>query len=154
MTAFFSLLAAVYGLDLVTKGIVRARLPIGSEVPVLPVFSLTHVSNTGIAFGLFPDKNLLFILLSSFVVGFILYHGARLARTDPFTGYVLAAVAGGALGNLTDRLFFGQVTDFLDFYIGTHHWPAFNVADSAICVGAGLLLVRGLIHRPSESIRS
>lgn len=137
---FSFLLTAVYVLDFVTKTIVRTRIPEGSEINLLPFFSLTRVNNTGIAFGLFQDRNIFFIGLGFLVVVVVIFYAVQLLKTDRFTAFVLAGVIGGALGNLTDRVYFGRVTDFLDFYWGTHHWPAFNVADSAICVGAGLLL--------------
>jgi len=82
------------------------------------------------------------------MTGVILWFGLGLLKSDRFSAYVLAMVLGGALGNLTDRLLLGWVTDFLDFYIGPYHWPAFNVADSAICVGAFMLIWHSLKASP------
>ncbi len=127
-----------------SKALVRAQMPMGSEIPLLPFFSLVHVTNTGIAFGFFQNKNTFFILLGIIVIIALTNYAIKLMSTDRFSGLVLAGVLGGALGNMTDRVLHGQVTDFLDFYWGTHHWPAFNVADSAICVGAALLIFSSL----------
>jgi signal peptidase II len=77
--------------------------------------------------------------------------GLRLLKQDRTGALIIAVVLGGALGNLTDRFFHGRVTDFLDFYVGDHHWPAFNVADTAICVGAALLLLREFVCTRSSS---
>lgn len=140
MAPFFGIIVSVYALDLLTKVIVRARMPLGAEIPLAPFFSLVHVTNTGIAFGFFQGRNLIFIGLGVVVMTALIVYAVRLYRTDRFTSLVLAGVLGGALGNMTDRVMFGHVTDFLDFYWGVHHWPAFNVADSAICVGAALLV--------------
>lgn len=141
MVAWAGLFISVFSLDLITKSLVRARMFFGSEIRLAPFFSLVHVNNTGIAFGLFQGRNYFFIGVGVAVMAFLIYYSFRLLKEDRFTALVLAAVLGGALGNLTDRVAHGQVTDFLDFYWGAHHWPAFNVADSAICVGAGILIL-------------
>jgi len=78
------------------------------------------------------------------VVGGLVWYGLKTLHHDRALGLVLAVVIGGALGNLLDRAFHGRVTDFLDFYFRQNHWPAFNVADSAICIGAGLLIFHSL----------
>lgn len=139
MLPFIGIFLSVYLLDLVTKMAVRARMTEGAEIHILPFFSLVHVKNTGIAFGLFQDRNTLFIALGVAVMATLLVYAYRLLHRDRFTSLVLAGVLGGALGNMTDRVLHGAVTDFLDFYWGAHHWPSFNIGDSAICVGAALL---------------
>jgi signal peptidase II len=144
---FFLILGSVFALDLITKIVIRSKMAWGEEIAVLPFFSIVHVTNTGIAFGMFQNKNFLFALIGIAVsIGMVLY-ALRLRKEDPVSALLLAGILGGALGNLYDRLVYGRVTDFLDFYIGRQHWPAFNVADSAICVGAGLLLVLSLKRR-------
>ena len=147
MRAFFSIFASVLLLDVGTKAVVRATMSLGREIPLLPFFSLTHVRNTGIAFGLFQDRNAVLIVIGLAVAAALAVYGLRLLREDRWSAYAIAGVLGGAIGNLFDRIAFGWVTDFLDFYAGPYHWPVFNVADSAICVGAGLLLWRGLRDR-------
>ena len=141
MTLFIFLIGFVYFLDVLTKVAVRRFMPLGSDIPVTSFFSLVHVENTGIAFGMFQDKNIYFAIFGAVLVGFMIFYAWRLLRHDRMEAFVLAIISGGALGNLTDRFLHGRVTDFLDFYWKTHHWPAFNVADSAICIGAGLLIV-------------
>ncbi len=141
---FFLILFSVFGFDVLTKVVVRARMSLGNEVPLLPFFSLVHVTNTGIAFGMFQNNNLMFAMVGVAVASVLTVYAIKLHRQDSISGLLMAAVVGGALGNLLDRVVFGRVTDFLDFYAGPHHWPAFNVADSAICVGATMLFVRGL----------
>ncbi len=131
--------------------LVRSRLPLGSEMNLLPFFSLTHVENTGIAFGLFQGQNTLFIVSGIFLSGVLIWMAYQARKEDPLLPLVFGLVLSGAWGNLTDRIWYGRVTDFLDFYIGNHHWPAFNVADSAICVGAVLLLIQNFRH-PTKKI--
>jgi len=144
MINFFSIIAGVYVVDLLSKTLIRQNLPRGAEVALMPFFSLVHVENTGVAFGMGQGKNLIFLVLGLGVVAVLFFLGLRSIKEDRTMSYLLALVIGGALGNLTDRLFFGRVTDFLDVYVGRYHWPAFNVADSAICIGTGLLIWRNL----------
>jgi signal peptidase II len=136
---------SVYVFDLLTKILVRKHLPLGAEIKILPVFSLVHVQNTGIAFGLFQDNNVLFLIAGLAVAIGMGVLAWRLLATDRAGALAIAVVLGGALGNLTDRVWHGRVTDFLDFYWRAHHWPAFNVADSAICVGAAFLVLGELM---------
>jgi signal peptidase II len=138
---FFIIAFVIYGLDVLTKVLVRSCMPVGMEIKLLPFFSLTHIENTGIAFGLFPNQNAVFIGIGLVMTAVLVWVAVKNFKETPFVTYVFALVLGGAWGNLTDRIFLGRVTDFLDFYWGAHHWPAFNVADSAICVGAFLLLL-------------
>jgi signal peptidase II len=147
VASFVSAAILVYALDAVTKMAVRARMPIGHEIPILPFFSLAHVKNTGIAFGMFQNQNGLFVVLGLILAALLVRFGLGLYRDDRVSGLAVAGLLGGALGNLTDRVLFGRVTDFLDFYWRSYHWPVFNVADSAICVGAGLILLRSFMGR-------
>lgn len=154
MVRFFVVFASVYLSDLITKIVVRDKMFVGQEIRILPFFSLTHVENTGIAFGLFQDRNIFFAVLGLVLTVVIFRMAYRLKDSDHFSTLVLGVVLGGALGNITDRLLRGRVTDFLDFYIGMHHWPAFNIADSAICVGAALLLWKGFTERKDNHVSS
>ena len=154
--AYLSLSGGVVLLDQVTKAMVSRKIPLHTSIPVIPgLFDLTHVQNTGAAFGLFAsmESPLKGILLSAVallvllgVLGYAWTSSPRWARLQ----LGLASILGGAVGNLIDRLSAGSVTDFLDFYVGTHRWPAFNVADSAITVGV-LLLALDLWRRPGEA---
>ena len=117
-----------------------------TALTLLPgIFRLTHVQNQGAAFGLFSDSPsewrvamlVMFSLAALAVVSALLWKNGNALNA---TAIALSLVFGGALGNLWDRVMSGRVIDFLDFYVGSHHWPAFNIADSAIVVGAFLLL--------------
>lgn len=141
---------AVLILDRFTKWLVVRNIALEDTISIIPgLFRLTHLENTGAAFSLFaespsPFKTALLVVVS--VAALIIVALLLWARRRDFnaTTLALSLIMGGALGNLWDRLADGKVTDFLDFYIGTHHWPPFNVADSAIVVGAMLLLTRTL----------
>jgi len=134
-------------LDQLTKLLVLHYLPLFDVRVIIPgFFNLVHVHNTGAAFSMFAGANsfwrqTFFVVLTVFVLAILLYVYAKLSRSDHWTRTAYALICGGAFGNLIDRLRFGEVIDFLDFYIGTHHWPVFNVADSAISVGAFMLLI-------------
>jgi signal peptidase II len=132
--------AFVYFLDQLTKFWVRVTFRQGQRWDLLPFFSLNRVENTGAAFGIMTGQNLFFIV-SSFAVLVLLVFAGRGLPENWKSWFGQGFVWGGALGNLTDRLINGHVTDFLDFFLKEHHWPSFNVADSAITVGAGLLLL-------------
>jgi signal peptidase II len=142
MIPFFSIAAVVYIFDFVTKHVVRERLPLGAEIHLLPFFSLVHVRNTGVAFGYFQGNNAALLVVGLLMTFVLIYWGLQFCRQDRLSGFALALVLGGALGNLTDRFLFRNVTDFLDFFVRSAHWPSFNVADSAICVGAAVLVWR------------
>jgi len=151
---YFVVSLAVILLDQVTKSVVAERVPLHASVPVIPgLFDLTHVKNSGAAFGLFAsfDSPLRSVLLNSvaFVVFFaVLVYAWRTSAASTRLQVGLSLILGGAVGNLLDRMRAGSVTDFLDFYVGSHRWPAFNVADSAITIG--VLLLAWDIWRPHE----
>jgi len=132
---------AVLVLDQVTKALVLAHLPLGGSIPVIPgFFDLTHVHNPGGAFGFLSGmsaevRSLLFVAVSLLAAGLILYFYWQTPVRQRFLAAGLSLLFGGAIGNLVDRIRFGVVVDFLDLYAGNLHWPAFNVADSAITVG-------------------
>ena len=142
---FLILSAAVILLDLWTKSLVLARIQLHEAIPVIPnFFQLVHVRNTGAAFGLGANASskLVPILLNAGAIAVfcvVVVYALRTAVTDRLLQTGLHLILGGAIGNLLDRFRFGYVVDFLDVYVGRHHWPAFNVADSAICIGIALL---------------
>jgi signal peptidase II len=137
---------AVIVLDQWTKWLVEVHLPHHSTHPVIPgLFNLTHVRNTGVAFGLFASDGggggwLLTLLGLGALIAVGLYFWYTPSR-DRVLLVALALVVGGAVGNLIDRVSSGAVTDFLDVYMGLHHWPSFNVADSAISIGIVLMAI-------------
>jgi signal peptidase II len=137
-------------LDRLTKWAIVKTIVLEDAVSIIPgFFRLTHLENTGAAFSLFADSTspfktallVTFSLAALAVVAFLLW---RSRNEFNITTLSLSLILGGAVGNLWDRLADGMVTDFLDFYLGMHHWPPFNIADSAIVVGALLLLSRML----------
>jgi signal peptidase II len=134
-------------LDIWTKMLVLQRLALHEAVSVIPdFFQIVHVRNTGAAFGLGANASsrIVPILLNSgaiIVFCVVVVYALRSAVTDRVLQTGLHLILGGAIGNLLDRFRFGYVVDFLDVYIGRHHWPAFNVADSAICIGIALLFL-------------
>ena len=138
---------AVLGLDQLTKQIVRTVLPLHDTVTVIPGFlDLTHVQNTGAAFGLlnaadFPYKPAVMIGIAAIALVAIAAYGAQLGFHERLARFGLSLILGGAFGNLFDRAAVGYVVDFVDVYWGTSHFWAFNVADAAITVGAALVLL-------------
>jgi len=126
--------------DQATKALVLRFIPFQDSIPIIPgFFNLTHLYNTGAAFGMLHDSNRLFILISTAAfVGLILMREHFIGLLMQW-GWVL--LLAGILGNITDRLVRGHVVDFLDFQLGVYHWPSFNIADSCICIAAGLFLL-------------
>ena len=147
-------------LDQWTKWLVEVRLAHQTPQPVIPGFlSLTHVRNTGVAFGLFASQGmtggswLLTILGLGALTAVGIYFWFAPSR-DRLLLIALALVVGGAVGNLIDRVSTGAVTDFIDVYLGSHHWPSFNVADSAISIGIVLMALdslRSRKHKPEAT---
>jgi signal peptidase II len=140
----------LFALDQFTKWLVRENIAYGSPgIPIIPgFFTLVHATNTGAAFSMFTGNNLFFVGLAIIALSVIIYFLIRdsLAskpeqRLNSLTRISFALLFSGILGNLTDRVLRGAVTDFLHFYIQNYAWPSFNVADSCICIAAGLLIV-------------
>jgi signal peptidase II len=154
MRRFHMLIAlSIVLLDWATKWAVAKNISLHDGIQIIPgFFRLTHVENRGAAFGLFADSPaqwkiamlVLFSIVALVVVVALLWRNSH-AMTS--TGIGLALILGGAIGNLWDRLLTGRVVDFLLFYIGQYQWPAFNVADSAIVCGAGLLVIEILFAK-------
>jgi len=139
-----------------TKHLVEARLPRGASEPVIAGFlNLVHVKNTGVAFGMFASDSgstsWVLTVLGLVALAAVSVYFAWTPAQDRLLLTALALVAGGAVGNLLDRVLAGSVTDFVDVFVGTYHWPAFNVADSAITVGIVLMVLDTFRHRPGEA---
>jgi signal peptidase II len=138
---------AVLAIDQLTKQIVRATLPLHDSYNVIPgVLDLTHVRNTGAAFGLlnaadFPYKPAVMIAIAAIALVAIAAYGAQLGLHERLARLGLSLILGGAFGNLIDRAVAGHVVDFVDVYWGTSHFWAFNMADAAISIGAVLVLL-------------
>jgi signal peptidase II len=138
---------AVLALDQASKFAVDRMMPSGTSRAIIPgMLNLIHTSNPGVAFGLFADSDMpwrapLLIVFSAAVIGLIVWLLVT-GRAGGWPGRSgMTLILGGAVGNVLDRLLHHSVTDFIDFYIGTHHWYTFNLADSAIVVGAGLVIL-------------
>jgi signal peptidase II len=144
---FYLIALGVILLDRVTKLAIVQALRLGQGIPVVPgFFDIVFVLNPGAAFGFLATlsdrvRNPLFILISILAVILILFYHDRYLRSHRLVSVALGLVLGGALGNLIDRLHYGMVVDFLDVHLGPYHWPAFNVADSAISIGVGLMIL-------------
>jgi signal peptidase II len=140
----------LYIADQATKWAVVHQIGFQETVPVIPgFFSFTHVYNTGAAFSMMHDSNRFFTILSLAVFAALLFLRKHFAGLLMQWGWTL--ILSGILGNVTDRILRGHVVDFLDFQFGSYHWPAFNVADSCICVAAGLLLISGFSSGSAEA---
>lgn len=132
--------------DQLTKFIIKMNFALHESIIVIAnFFNITYILNPGGAFGFFATqtpgfRKFIFLFLSSVVALFVLWFYQRCAKEYVFLSYGLALIFGGAVGNLIDRFLYGKVVDFLDFYIRSAHWPAFNIADSAITVGMGILI--------------
>lgn len=138
----------IFILDRVTKYIAVNYLAPGQSAEIIRnIFHFTLVLNSGAAFGLFRGGTIVFIILSLLVIAFIVVYIFRQKTKDTAISVALGLVLGGAAGNLLDRARFGYVIDFLDFRV----WPVFNIADSAITVGAALLVLRILFQAKGES---
>lgn len=143
----FGAAGAVLILDRLTKWIIETRVSFIDTYPVIPgFFDIVHSQNSGVAFGIFNDstsewRTLLLILGSIAAVVALSVMLWKAERLDRRTLWGFALILGGAAGNVLDRIVWGRVTDFLLFYVGQYQWPTFNVADSAIVIGSGLLLL-------------
>lgn len=137
--------ASVYVLDRLTKQMILERFQPGDAVEVVKgYFDITYVQNLGAAFGILSmldgGVRLPFFLVTTLVaLGLLVYFVRKTGPDARLTLVSLAMIIGGAAGNLTDRLMYGYVVDFVDWHVGMHHWPAFNIADSGITVGIAIL---------------
>lgn len=143
-------------LDQITKWAAVTYLTRHVEVAVAPFLNFTLVYNRGAAFGFLNNaegwQNVFFVALASIATIVIVYLLRKLDRRDYNSAIGLTLVLGGAIGNVIDRLHYGHVIDFIDVYYRSWHWPAFNVADSAISVGAGILILTAFGIGQSRSV--
>src|SRR5262249_45281713 len=144
---YLLLVLATLILDRWTKVLIQNRFTLNESVPIIDgFFDITYVKNTGVAFGIFssissPAKSVLLSLFTACAVVVVVAYSVRSPARKRLLQVALALILGGALGNLYDRLAYGYVVDFLEFYVGNYHWPSFNVADSAISTGVALLAI-------------
>ena len=161
MRKYFLLIAvSVVFMDRLAKWAVATYVPLHESLTVIPgFFHITHVENPGAAFGLFAESSapwkiaalVGFSLVALIIVSVLLWKNSHIMNT---TTIGLSLILGGATGNLWDRIVDGRVVDFLHFYIGSYSWPDFNVADSAIVVGAVLLVSEILFAKSNDTVKS
>ena len=146
LAIFIPLLVVGLVLDQVTKVLVMLKLPMGSQVPLIPgLLNLVHIHNKGAAFGLFSGWSadfawVFFVATTALVLGVLGYLLWRLPDDHWPAALGYSLILTGALGNMIDRVRLGEVVDFIDVYWGRYHWPAFNVADSLVCLGTAILV--------------
>jgi signal peptidase II len=143
-------------LDQISKMVILRSMPLYETIPVIPgFFNITHIHNPGGAFGFMagqgPEvRSLLFLAMSTLAAVVIVFFYLRTPAGYSWLSTALLLIFGGAVGNMIDRVRFGEVVDFLDFYAGRYHWPAFNVADSGITVGMAILVYHLLFDKMPE----
>ncbi len=147
-------------LDQFTKHHIQKALRLHESVVVIEdFFSLTYIRNPGAAFGFFATqtaqfRSVFFLTVSAVALTLLIFFFLQAPKDDVWAFIAISLLFGGAIGNLLDRLRIGEVVDFLDFYIGQFHWPAFNVADSAITVGISLLMVSLFLQKKEVSTQT
>ena len=152
-TRFALIAVSVILLDQISKLAVLNTIPLYDSVPVVPgFFHLTHIQNPGGAFGFLARqsaviRNVVFLFASAVALCLIFLFYRNTPGTHRWLGAGFALISGGAVGNLIDRVRFGKVVDFLDVFVADVHWPAFNVADSAVTVGIGIFVFHILLNR-------
>ncbi|PPD34507.1 MAG: signal peptidase II [Methylomonas sp.] len=147
----------VLTLDQASKLAVDSSMQLFESIPLLPSFNLTYVHNTGAAFSFLSEaggwQRWLFAGLAVVMSSIITVWLIRLQKHETLMAAALSLILGGAIGNLIDRVAYGYVIDFLDVYYQDWHWPAFNIADSAICIGVGLMLLESFgVGRKSQQV--
>ena len=146
-------------LDQITKYFISTHVKLHETITVVPgFFNITHVRNKGAAFGIlsnFPElwRSAFFITVTIVAVGVLI---ALIAKTNErLSLYAFSLIAGGAMGNVVDRLRYGEVVDFIQWYVRSYYWPSFNVADSAITIGVTLLAIEMLfVKHPADQAKS
>ncbi|MCF7818422.1 MAG: signal peptidase II [Kiritimatiellales bacterium] len=135
-------------LDQLTKQAIRSAFIYGESRPVIDgLFNLVYVRNPGAAWGILGGQGIVLILISVVVLVLLVIYRRSFLQEQFAHRILLGLMIGGIVGNLVDRIRFGWVTDFLDFHVGAHHWPSFNIADSAICIAVGLYIITNLFEK-------
>ena len=154
MLKYLIISAIVIGLDQVTKWLMVSWLALYETVAIMPYFNLTMAHNHGAAFSFLAQaggwQRWFFIVLAIVISTVLLVWLSKLKPEAKLEAVSLSLILGGAIGNVIDRIYYGYVIDFLDVYIGNSHWPAFNVADAAICIGAVVLIIDSFKSEPES----
>ena len=140
---------AVIFLDQITKNIILNEMVTPKIIEVTPFFNLILAYNTGVSFSMFDGNNPYVLSIIALSVCALLAWWMQ-KETDKWSRIGFSMIIGGAISNVIDRFVHGAVVDFLDFYIGSYHWPAFNVADTAICIGAGIIVLRSFLTKKGK----
>jgi signal peptidase II len=144
---YFLVSLSIFTLDQFTKYLIKSHVSPFEIIRILPFFNIVYVENIGSAFGMFKSLgNVFFIAVAALAMVFV----TILIIKDKDNRLSFSLILGGAAGNLTDRIIRGYVIDFLDVYVGRYHWPAFNVADSALTIGILLLMVKTFFGRKAH----
>ncbi len=158
MWLYFVIMAVSVAVDFVTKRIVLATMEVGDSVALIPnVFHFTYVQNKGAAFGMLQDHRWVFLVLTTVVVAALIYYLVRYRPRDPWLYWPMSLIVGGGIGNMVDRLFYGEafgdgfVVDFLDFCAFPSLWRwVFNVADACVVVGAFIMIGYLIVNEVKE----
>jgi signal peptidase II len=154
MMKWLNLSALIIVLDQLSKWVMSSWLDLYQTVPVIPFFNFTLAHNSGAAFSFLASaggwQRWFFVVLALVVSAVLIVWLKKLQPSAKLEAASLALIIGGAIGNVIDRFIHGYVIDFIDVYVSSYHWPAFNIADSAICVGAVLLIVDSFRSKPEQ----
>ncbi|SQI42661.1 Lipoprotein signal peptidase [Leminorella richardii] len=145
------LAVVVLVVDLLTKFVVISKFQLGESVDLLPFFNLYYARNYGAAFSSFMGQRWALAAVAVTITTVLIVMMYRSRALERWSNIAFALIIGGALGNLFDRLYHGFVVDFFDFYIGDWHYPTFNVADCAICIGAVMVVLEGFIFKKEKA---
>lgn len=154
MARWLGLAAIIVVLDQITKQVVERSLNFGDSIPITGFFNLVLTYNPGAAFSFLADAGgwqKHFFTGLALVVSAVIIHILRKQHGETRYALALALILGGAIGNVIDRVIYGHVIDFIQLYYGRFYWPAFNVADSAICVGAALMVLDSFLAKPKQA---
>ncbi|GGL44631.1 signal peptidase II [Sporolactobacillus putidus] len=139
---FYILAGIILALDQLSKWMVVHNMIVGEDLPIIPhVFYLTSLRNTGAAWNILEGQFVFFFIITAIVLGIVIYYMQKVGRKQPLLGTALALIIGGTLGNFSDRLFRGEVVDFIHFYIIHYSYPVFNIADSSLFIGVVLIVI-------------
>ncbi|MGF1910493.1 signal peptidase II [Vibrio kasasachensis] len=144
--------------DIAIKYVVMNNMGYGwkNSIEILPFFNLTYVHNYGAAFSFLSDQSgwqrWFFTAIAFAVTAMLTYWMSKLPAKEKWNNIAYAMIIGGAIGNVYDRIMHGYVVDYLHFYIGDFHWPAFNLADSTICIGAAMIILDGFISKDKAKV--
>lgn len=142
-------------IDQITKKLIVTYLEIGESIPIIENFLyLTSHRNRGAAWGILQGQMWFFYIITSVVIIVVIYYIQKYGRKSPLLGWSLGLLLGGAIGNFIDRLFLKEVVDFVDVYIFTYNYPIFNVADAALVIGVGLILIQTFLESKQQKENS